>query len=261
MPLSVSRRGIVIAEGDSWFHYPGRDVLAVLQDDFRWEVSSVAHFGDNLEDMAYAESQMADLCRQLEWIAQRDEVPSAVLLSGGGNDLAGPEFAMLLEHDKSSKPGLNSVISNELINVRLRDSLLYLVGAIQECSRETFGTGIPIYVHGYGHPVPDDRGFMGGWGPLPGPWLGPAFARKGVHKHDMDRRKEIARELIDEFNVMLSETASLPEAVDLNYVDVRTALDSGSDYRQSWSNELHPTDAGFREVARLLDEAITAQPN
>ena len=34
---------------------------------------------------------------------------------------------------------------------------------------------IPIVTHGYDYALPDGRGFWGGWGPLPGPWLQPGF--------------------------------------------------------------------------------------
>jgi hypothetical protein len=46
--------GVLIAEGDSWFDYPFQDVLSALEDDYGFDVESVAHKGDNVEDMAYS---------------------------------------------------------------------------------------------------------------------------------------------------------------------------------------------------------------
>src|SRR5262245_10980447 len=45
-------RGVLVAEGDSWFDYPMTDVLRILEDHFGYEVESVAHKGDRIENMA-----------------------------------------------------------------------------------------------------------------------------------------------------------------------------------------------------------------
>ena len=52
---AIRRRntGVLVAEGDSWFDYPFHDILKVLQDDYAYDVESVAHHGDIVEDMAY----------------------------------------------------------------------------------------------------------------------------------------------------------------------------------------------------------------
>src|SRR5512143_3577372 len=44
--------GVLIAEGDSWFDYPLQDVLKLLEDEHGFDVESVAHRGDRIEDMA-----------------------------------------------------------------------------------------------------------------------------------------------------------------------------------------------------------------
>ena len=66
-----------------------------------------------------------------------------------------------------------------MIDVRLRDAYACLIGGLTELSRQYLNRPIPILIHGYDYPVPDGRGFLGGFGPLPGPWLEPGFHRKG----------------------------------------------------------------------------------
>src|ERR1051325_2242623 len=44
--------GLLVAEGDSWFDYPLHDVLTMLEDEHGFDVESVAHKGDTVEDMA-----------------------------------------------------------------------------------------------------------------------------------------------------------------------------------------------------------------
>ena len=103
----------------------------------------------------------------------------AILLSGGGNDIAGDEFALLLNHAASGLPVLNESIVEGVIDVRLRQALLSLIGTATQLAAHYFGEAKPVVVHGYGYAVPDGRGFLGGGWMLPGPWLEPGFRRKG----------------------------------------------------------------------------------
>src|SRR4029079_17971468 len=50
-PLTHASQGVLIAEGDSWFDYPLNDVLSDLEDSYGYDVESVAHLGDTVEDM------------------------------------------------------------------------------------------------------------------------------------------------------------------------------------------------------------------
>lgn len=117
------------------------------------------------------------------------------------------------------------------------------------------GRRLPVLVHGYDYAVPDGRGFLGGWGPLPGPWLEPSFREKGYM--DDPRRRSLVRDLIDAFNQMLGDLASTPGISHVTYVDLRNTLPtSDSEYRQWWANELHPTRSGFLRVAQRFAEEI-----
>lgn len=52
--------GVLVAEGDSWFDYPWHDVLRMLEDRHGYDVESVAHKGDRVEDMAYSGGQLEE---------------------------------------------------------------------------------------------------------------------------------------------------------------------------------------------------------
>jgi hypothetical protein len=110
-----------VAEGDSWFDYPLNDVLSMLEDRHGFDVESVAHKGDTVEDMAYGVGQFDDFARLLEKLLRQERVPDAILLSGGGNDIAGDEFAMLINHVLSGLPPVNAEIVHGLVDVRLRN--------------------------------------------------------------------------------------------------------------------------------------------
>lgn len=243
----VASAGTVVAEGDSWFDYPFHDVLKALEDEYAFDVESVAHRGDTVEDMAYSSGQLDAFARRVEKILRTGVPPRAILLSGGGNDIAGDEFAILLDHAASGAAGLNDSIVKGVIDERLQAAYVTIVGAITALCQQMIGKAVPVVVHGYDYPVPDGRGVLGGFGPLPGPWLEPGFRRKGYA--DMASRRPVVKALIDRFNTMLQRVAKQPGFGHVRYLDLRGTLQTGATYKQWWGNELHPTAKGFSAVA------------
>jgi hypothetical protein len=243
---------ILLAEGDSWFDYPFNDVLKILEDQHGFDVESVAHKGDAIEQMAYSAGQLDNFTRQLAKLIQLNRPPRAILLSGGGNDVAGVEFAMMLNHFLSAAPGLNLKVMEGVIE-RLKLAYTFIVAAVTAVCEEKLGRKIPVIVHGYDYPVPDGRGFLGGW-PFPGPWLEPGFRAKGYS--DLLQRIGIVKGLIDALNNMLNDLTRVSQFAHLRYVDLRKTLSTGTDYKKWWANELHPTKKGFELVAAKIAAAL-----
>jgi lysophospholipase L1-like esterase len=243
-----------VAEGDSWFDYPLNDILRLLEDHHGYDVESVAHKGDRLEDMAYGPGQLEELARRLEKILRQNFIPKAILLSGGGNDIAGEEFGMLINHALSPVAGLNDQVISGVIDERIKFAYVTILSAITRICEQRLNGPIKILIHGYDYPVPDGRGFLGGWWILPGPWLEPGFRQKGYD--DLSVRAALAKRLIDRFNDMLKGIVALPEFAHVQHVDLRNTLSSGSNYKRDWANELHPTFAGFKRVTDRFAAAI-----
>jgi hypothetical protein len=242
--------GLLVAEGDSWFDYPLNDVLSMLEDEHGFDVEAVAHKGDTVEDMAYGVGQFDDFVRLLEKLLRQGRVPDAILLSGGGNDIAGDEFAMLINHVLSGLPPVNADIVRGLVDIRLRNAYTFLISGLTEIAVRYLSRPIPILLHGYDYAVPDGRGFLGGWSFFPGPWLQPGLLQKG--HQNLNSNKAIVRTLIDAFNVMLQQVSALPQFGHVRYVNLRGTLSQGAAYRKDWVNELHPTREGFRAVAAKI---------
>jgi lysophospholipase L1-like esterase len=253
-PATHASAGVIVAEGDSWFDYPFKDVLSDLEDSHGFDVEAVAHKGDSVEDMAYSDGQLDDFSRRLEKVLRTGVEPRAILLSGGGNDVAGDEFAIMINHATSSIAGLNDSIVTGVIDQRVRDAFVTILTAITEICKAHVGHPIPIVVHGYDYPVPDGRGFFGGWSLLPGPWLEPGFRRKGYA--NMATRKQICVALIDRFNDMLKAVAGKAPFAHVKFLDLRKTLSTGADYKTWWDNELHPTKKGFEAVTKKFADAI-----
>ena len=253
-PLTHAIMGVLIAEGDSWFDYPFHDVLSELEDSYGFDVESVSYRGDTVEDMAYSGGQLDDFSRRVERVLRTGVEPRAILLSGGRNDVAGDEFAVLLNHATSSIAGLNESIVTGVIDQRVRDAYVTILSAITEICKAHRGHPVPILIHGYDYPVPDGRGFLGGWGPFPGPWLEPGFRRKGYLA--MSKRKQLCVKLIDRFNDMLSGMAGKSPFGHVKFLNLRNTLSTGSNYKTWWANELHPTKKGFDAVTRKFAAII-----
>lgn len=251
-PAAVA--GVLIAEGDSWFDYPLQDVLRFLEDEHLFDIESVAHKGDCVADMAHSRGQFEEFARRLEKLLRDGKVPRAILLSGGGNDIAGDEFGILLNHATSSLPPLNEDIIRGVIDVRLREAYASIIGGLTEIAKAYLDRPIPIITHGYDYPVPDGRGFLGGWWKLPGPWLQPGFHRKGFG--DLSTNKKLVAELIDRFNAMLADLTGYQQFGHVQYVDLRRTLKNDNTYKRFWANELHPTRRGFELVAQKFADAV-----
>lgn len=246
--------GVLMAEGDSWFDYPLWDVLRILADEYLFYVDSVAHRGDCVEDMAHSKGQFEALAQHLEKLLRDNKVPRAILLSGGGNDIAGDEFAILLNHARSGLPAFNEDILRGVIDVRLRAAYARMISGITTVTKSYLTQPIPIIIHGYDYAVPDGRGFLGGWWKLPGPWLKPGFDRKGYENKEVN--KTLVKDLIDRFNTMLSAVAATPQFGHVHYLDLRGTLRRNDQYKDDWGNELHPSDHGFHLVTAKFAKLI-----
>ncbi|MEA2931848.1 MAG: hypothetical protein QOI56_633 [Actinomycetota bacterium] len=247
----------LVAEGDSWFDYPLHDVLRYLEDRHGYDVESAAHAGDSVEQMAYSNGQLEEFLRRIEKLARRGVVPRAVVLSGGGNDLAGPEFAMLLNHVDSSIAGLSDAVLRGVIDERLRTAYVVILSSVTRACESRLGRTLPIVVHGYDYPVPDGRGVGGVFGFLPGPWLEPGFRAKGFAR--LEERRALCVVLIDRFNRMLAEVVAIAGFEHVHHLDLRGTLTSAN-YKADWANELHPSPKGFETVAKRFATLIAGLP-
>lgn len=258
MGLAPPEAGTLLAEGDSWFDYPWHDVLSELEDHHGFDVDSVSHRGDRIEDMAYNTGQLVPLVRKLEKMIRSNKTPKAILISGGGNDVAGESFAALLNHAKSGNPGLNQQVVSGFLDVRIRSAYITILSAVTEITKRQLGYPVPILLHGYDYAVADGRGYLGGWGPLPGPWLEPGFREKGYE--DPHQRQQIVTQLIDRLNEMLASLGNVNGLGHVRHLDLRGTLKNDNTYTDWWDNELHPTKRGYRAIAAKYAEALSSLP-
>lgn len=244
----VLTRGWLIAEGDSWFDYPGSDILDWLFQ-LGYSIESVARAADRAETMAFGRGQLDKLAIAVEKVIAAQHKPKAILLSAGGNDIAGTEFGFLINHAGSPREGLNDSVITGVIDERVQDAYVHIIRKVTELCQRMLGEPVRIILHGYGYVIPDGDGVLGGFGPLPGPWLRPGFVEKGFN--DLQANTATMKKLMDRFNAMLQRVEGMFGHV--KYVDLRTVLPA---QKRLWANELHPKPAGFRLAAEAISGAI-----
>ena len=175
------------------------------------------------------------------------------MLSAGGDDLAGPQFGLLLNNKYSPHPGWNDKVVDALINDTIKTAHQITWEWINKTCRALTGNTVPILVHGYANPVPDGRAV----GPY-GPWLKPGFDQNSylidVDIEQLVENFKLMCDLLARFNDMLKGLAA--QFGNVQYVDLRGSLDTplpvDKAYWDLWGNELHPTDPGFEVITEKI---------
>jgi len=247
VPISTTARtaGYLLAVGDSWFDYPIHDILTRLDDNYGYNIESSAHRGDPIETMVSSVGQLDKFARCMDKIVALGATPKAILVSGGGDDIAGKEFGMLINNiDLVPIPGWNDQVIAGVVDTRIAAAYRLMLLSINSLCQKNLGRTFPILVHGYDYPVPDGRGFLGGGWLLPGPWLKPGFDEKLFS--DINVTTKMMTTIIDRFNTMLQNLAQEPGFQNVTYINLRNTLsNSQANYKDWWANEIHPNAGGI----------------
>jgi hypothetical protein len=261
----------LLAQGDSWFDYPpGKDIIDCLHSDHGHAITNLAVAGSTLNDECYGPvprelfglpagpRQSDDPDRIIELVnrIQKDK-PQALLISAGGNDVAGDEFFSFINNAKASLPSVNQDVLNGVVNGTFKNAYQYLIDSSLGAAADA-GFVMPVFTHSYDYPWPDGRGVINFIGWKVGPWFDPTFNQKNYPNNspaDLRVRHDILVQFIDAVTVMLKGLAADPKyAGKLFHVDLRNTLATKDD----WANELHPGNSGFSKLAAKIDHALQA---
>ena len=240
---------VMLAHGDSWFDYPltgnglplvNTDVIAQLGSlgVNNPVILNLSHHGDATSDeMSLTKQQrMIDsLHDPSNWMDHGK--PEAILFSGGGNDIAGNQFCIFLDHsDTPGSTGLNDERFQKVLG-SVEASYLDLFAF-----RDRYASGITIYGHCYDFPIPD------GTNPgCAGPWIKPSLDFNGWK---LWQGEDILKQALGEFKNMLLNLAN-NSANNFKLVDTQGVLQA-----TDWANELHPYPDGFKKVAAKFVDAL-----
>jgi len=214
---------IIVSEGDSWFQYPVilDDVIDCLSREFA--VYSLGAAADTLQGML----------KQNEFIdAIRDVNADIFLLSGGGNDMFGK--SRLSSYVREFEPGLPP----DQYLLPAFDGFLNDVMALYQQLLQRLRTDAPhvqVFCHAYDLAIPDGQ-----------QWLGKPLAAKGIVDKQIQSR--IVAQVFERFSDALQILVKRHENV--HFVNTTGAV------KNRWHDELHPTNAGFKDVSSIFATAI-----
>jgi len=239
---------VMLAHGDSWFDYPlagnslslqDTDVIAQLRmmGNLNPIILNISHYGDSTTDeMSWPKQQrlIEALQNPANWMATGK--PDAILFSGGGDDVAGDQFAIYLNRAPAA-PGLN-LGRFKLALDGVKASYLDLLAF-----RDLHASGVPVFAHCYDFPIPN-----GSHPDCIGPWLKPSLDFNGWH--NLTESTAIVHQALTQFKELLVEL-SQDASRNFNLIDTQGALVSAD-----WANELHPFPEGFVKIADRFVQAL-----
>jgi hypothetical protein len=229
----------VVTEGDSWFSYElYLNISDRIDDAKKFALKRLESSGDTLAHMVGYSSNAAGIRGLLKVVQQ--ERPIFLFFSGGGNDIVGPELnGAFKKFDATLKP-------EDYLDTKNWKDLLDGIRTAYEVLVEAIGPLCPIFAHGYDFIVPSNRPvkiFPGV--PGPGPWVWPEMTAAPINIVDPKLQRAIGKVMIDRFNDDILAKLEEDYSGYFVHVDLR-----GTVMEDQWSNEIHPTAAGFKALAQ-----------
>lgn len=226
---SDSLRIKVVSEGDSWFQYPKfklvvtikkevKDIIDYLIDDDHYAIKSLGAGGDLLRDMYHSREYINVI---------KHEQPQIFLLSAGGNDFF-EVFSQMLKED------YENASASELLDVNFQTEVEIIGKYLRELLTELLIVfpNIQIVLHGYDYLRPRKDGR----------WIGIPLEKKIFSP---TKRKAVIKQVIDIFNTALETLSNEAQfRSNVHYLDLRGTVDD-----ESWHDEIHPNDDGYKLIA------------
>lgn len=244
-----------LAIGDSWFEYPIYNNGPLLEETGIVAQAQLGSMGNPpphiLNKALHGQATTAVLSYENQktlisllqdadqWLNQQTGLPDAILVSAGGDDLVGDQFAIYLDYDGR---GLNAArFQGALASVQASYMDLFAL-------RDRFAKGVPIIGHCYDYALPN--------GVVPmcveNAWLQPSLDFAG---YDYAEGLNIVSQMIDKFHDMLSNLAAVA-ANNFILIDTRNTLIRNSTAAAGWANEIHPYFGGFTALADKFVAAL-----
>jgi hypothetical protein len=230
----------VLALGDSWFHYPFNNIVTPLYTALEQPTIYVIGESGARADELCTGSWLGNFRTMLVDYPQI----RLVCVSAGGNDFAGIGDL----DDKILAPDCSAATTLAACYRPLQPQGVF--AAVEQAYRTILATiaavrpDVPVLVHNYDYAIPDGRTLLGLKSWLKLPMDNDRVPTPGAPLGGL--RREIVRDLIDRFTLVLDAVESSPVPPRVELVWSAGTLSDGD-----WANELHPKPRGF---AKLVSE-------
>ena len=271
-PVAAPSLGVLLGVGDSWIN----NTKIQGTSDFKRALASLGYDtselkygreGITLRELAAFPINVTDqtIYRALKKAiinagGDSTKLPKALLVSAAGNDIhvkvndygLPPKSPMsplaAIVQPAGATPNIDAAVLTSFVDGRLRNDLIRLLDQLLKLMND-WGGQIPIVLHGYDYPIPD--GINPASVDPKDSWLNSIITLERGHPCDPDGRN-IMIDLIDKLNGMMTDLATKKYA-GRRVIHARlTGTLKANDPRQDWLNELHPTESGYGELAKVL---------
>jgi hypothetical protein len=238
----------LLAIGDSWFNYPFPIDYGIVADS---QLGSMGNPHPTILDFSWpgeASTTVLGLNNQKRIIPAlqgpwlNGPGPDAILVSMGGDDIAGDQFIIYIDYG-----GMGGVSGRF-------QSVLDLITASYENLfelRNEFAPGVPIFTHCYDYALPTGIAAA----PFVGPWLWPSLQ---FALYSYTQGVQIVKDMIDKYYALLHGMASIASN-NFHLINTRNTIAADTSYPNGWANELHPYMPGFTALARKFLVALQSQ--
>jgi hypothetical protein len=233
-----------LAIGDSWFDYPLNDYgLPWPNQDIVEQLKTLGNPSPIILRRAIAgqaSTVVMGLKNQKQYLSDittgswLNGKPDAILVSAGGDDIAGDQFVIYLDDIGG---GLSSRIKGVIDSVEASYQALFQFRDVYA------GHETPIFGHCYDYAIPNGSHPIV---PGLGPWLKPSL---DFTSYNYSQGLAIVKQAIDDFHTMLSGLASVASN-NFILVDTRGILTRDMSHPLGWANEIHPYTTGFIALAQ-----------
>jgi len=256
--LKKTDRVNIVTEGDSWFAYPPKWLIAGPNSNIiDWIVVSIrgkdkanllrlASNGDEAVNIIAGEQK-----HQVASILKTNNKVHLLLFSAGGNDVVGKwDMERLLNRHESGFTAEQCIRQD-----RLKRKLQQITLAYKELLeiRNDYSPDTMVITHTYDHLTPSDDGASFLWGLVrTKPWIQPYMKAKGIPD---ELQAPVCQILLERMASCLHVVARSTVAKGrLVVVDTQGTLTPG--HGRDWLNEIHPTSKGFKRIAKKIYAAM-----
>jgi hypothetical protein len=236
-----------LAIGDSWYKYPLDGQLLLPPYDFgivaKSQLQSMGNPNPIILNQAWpGQASTAVLSRTNQetiitllengsnWM--NGTGPDGILISAGGDDIVGEQFAIYIEYGGAGLSGRFQGVL-DLVQASYEDLFDF---------RDKFASGVPIIGHCYDYAIPSGVPAAG----ILGPWLRPSL---DFALYNAPARTKAIHDMIEGFYGMLNGLTSKAKN-NFHLVDTRKTIAPNKNYPDGWANEIHPYTPGFTALAK-----------